>query len=51
MTLISSIILKPIPVTPEIFALGLVAVGISVSIHRIVHTTSCCWYISINTSN
>ncbi len=35
MTLISSIILKPIPVTPEIFALGLVAVGISVSIHRI----------------
>ncbi len=31
MTLISSIILKPIPVTPEICVLGLVPVGISVS--------------------
>ncbi len=35
MTLISSIILKPIPVTPEICVLGLVPVGISVSRHQI----------------
>ncbi len=35
MTLISSIILKPIPVTPEICVLGLVPLGISVSRHQI----------------
>ncbi len=35
MTSISSIILKPIPVTPEICVLGLVSVGISVSRHKI----------------
>ncbi len=35
MTLISSIILKPIPVTPQICVLGLVPVGISVSRHQI----------------
>ncbi len=35
MTLIFSIILKPIPVTPEIFVLGLVPVRISVSRHQI----------------
>lgn len=34
MTLISSIILKPVPVTPEICVLGLVPVGISVSRHQ-----------------